>query len=97
MCDFLFLDDCTLNAVSDPKNETEYRSVTHAKFGLTINTNKMDILYQLALYHLYEHLFTASGIIVNAVDKFTNIGRDVHIHGEGDVCIFRASSVFRRL
>ena len=104
MHDFLFADDCTLNATSETQMQQsmDQFSVACPNFGLIINNKKTQVLHQPPPHHPYvEPSVTTNGEVLNAVDKFIYLGnvlsRDVHIDNEVDARITRASSVFGRL
>ena len=104
MHDFLFADDCVLNAASEAEMQQSMDRFSTAcdNFGLIINTKKIHVLHQPPLHHPYvEPSVTTNGEVLNAVDKFAYLGsvlsRDVHIDNEVDACVARASSVFGRL
>ncbi|KAJ1119835.1 hypothetical protein NDU88_008020 [Pleurodeles waltl] len=75
--DFLFADDCTLNAAREAQmRQSKNRFSTACRtFGLTISTKKTEVLYQPAPQKTYvETTITTEGEILNAVDKFTYLG-----------------------
>ena len=104
MHDFLFADDCALNAASEAEMQQsmDQFSAACAHLGLTINTKKTQVLHQPPAHHPYlKPLITTNGEVLNAVDKFTYLSsvpsRDGHIDNEVDACVARANSVFGRL
>ena len=89
--DFLFADDCALNAASkaEMQQSMDQFSAVCANFGLIISTKKTQALPQPPPHHPYvEPLVTTNGEVMNAVDKFIYLGsilfRDVHIDNEVD-------------
>ena len=104
MHDFLFVDDCALNATSEAEMQQsmDQFSAACANSGLIISTKKAQVLHQPPPHHPHMELsITTNGEIFNAVDNFTYLGnvhsRDVHVDNEVDSHIARASSVFGRL
>ena len=102
--DFLFDDDCALNAGSTEYMQRSMDLFTTAcnNFGLTINTKKTEAMYQPAPQKSYQGpTVTVNGKKLAAVGKFTYIGstlsRNVHIDHEVDTRIAKASSAFGRL
>ncbi len=102
--DFLFTDDCALNAStqSDMQRSMDQFSKACDDFGLTISTKKTEVLFQQAPATPY----TKPTIIVNGeklkvADKFVYLGstlsRHVSIDEEVNYRISRASSAFGRL
>ena len=72
--DFLFADDCALNAGSleDMQHSMDLFSVACTNFGFTINTKKTEVMYQPAPGTQYqEPTVTMNGQKLAAVDKFT--------------------------
>ena len=102
--DFLFADDCALNAgsIEDMQRSVNQFSTACNNFGLTINTKKTEVMYQSAPQKSYqEPTVTVNGQNLAAVDKFTYLGstlsRNVNIDDEVDSRIAKASSAFGRL
>ena len=102
--DFLFADDCALNAGSagDMQHSVDLFSTACNNFGLTISTKKTEVMYQPAPNKPYqEPTVTVNGQKLAAVDKFTYLGstlsRCVHIDDEIIARIAKASSAFGRL
>ena len=102
--DFLFADDCALNAGSaeDMQHSVDLFSTACNNFGLTISTKKTEVMYQPAPNKPYqEPTVTVNGQKLAAVDKFTYLGstlsRCVHIDEEINARIAKASSAFGRL
>ncbi|KAJ1194771.1 hypothetical protein NDU88_004057 [Pleurodeles waltl] len=99
--DFLFEDDCALNAATEAQMQPSMNrfSTTCSNFGLTISTKKTEVLHQPAPHKMYtEPTITPEGEILKAVDKFTypssTISRSVNIDDEVDTRIAKASSAF---
>ncbi|KAJ1180796.1 hypothetical protein NDU88_006012 [Pleurodeles waltl] len=86
VCDFLFADDCTLNAATEAQMQQSMICFSTAcrNFGLTISTKKTEVLHQPAPLNMH-------------VDKFTYLGstlfRSLNID-EVDTHIAKASSAF---
>ena len=102
--EFLFADDCALNASSpeDMQRSMDLFSTACTNFGLTISTKKTEVMYQPAPGKQYqEPSVTVSGQKLAAVDKFTYLGstlsRSVNIDDETDARIAKASVAFGRL
>ena len=102
--DFLFADDCALNAGSaeDMQHSVDLFSTACNNFGLIISTKKTEVMYQPAPNKPYqEPTVTVNGQKLAAVDKFTYLGstlsRCVHIDDEINARIAKASSAFGRL
>ena len=102
--DFLFADDCALNAgnEADMQHSMNLFSTACVNFGLTISTKKTEVMYQPAPGKPYtEPTVTVNGVKLAAVDRFTYLGstlsRNVHIDDETDGRIAKASAAFGRL
>jgi len=102
--DFLFADDCALNAStqSDMQRSMDQFAKACDDFGLTISTKKTEVLHQPAPAAPYkEPNITVNGQRLAAVDKFTYLGstlsRFVNIDEEVAYRISRASAAFGRL
>ena len=102
--DFLFADDCALNAGSaeDMQHSVDLFSTACNNFGLTISTKKTEVMYQPAPNKPYqEPTVTVNGQKLAAVDRFTYLGSTlspcVHIDDEIHARIAKASSAFGRL
>ena len=102
--DFLFADDCALNAGSaeDLQHSMDLFSNACSNFGLTISTKKTEVMYQPAPKKPYqEHTVTVNGQKLVTVDKFVYLGstlsRSVHIDDETHARIAKASSSFGRI
>lgn len=70
---FLFADDCALNASSEAEMQQSMNqfSVTCDKFGLIFNTKKTEVLHQSALHYLYmKPLVKANEEMLNAVEVY---------------------------
>ncbi|XP_047481685.1 uncharacterized protein LOC125034088 [Penaeus chinensis] len=102
--DFLFADDCSLNAGTEQKMQHEMDCFSRAcdNFGLTISTKKTEVMYQPAPGQPYQepHILV-KGQKLQAVDSFTYLGstlsRAVNIGAEVINRIAKASSAFGRL
>ncbi|XP_063597258.1 uncharacterized protein LOC134773939 [Penaeus indicus] len=102
--DFLFADDCALNAGTEQKMQHEMNCFTRAgdNFGLIISTKKTEVMYQPAPGQPYqEPHITVKGQELQTVDSFTYLGstlsRVVNIDAEVINRIAKASSAFGRL
>ena len=102
--DFLFADDCALNASKEQEMQEEMDQFSEAcdNFGLTISIKKTEVLYQPAPKKPYsEPHITVKGQKLQAVDKFTYLGstlsRCVCIDEEVNARISKASTAFGRL
>lgn len=102
--DFLFADDCALNAATEGQMQESMNSFSTAckNFGLTISTKKTEVLHQPAPQKPYiEPVITIDGEPLKTVDKFTYLGstlsRSVNIDDEVETRIAKASSAFGRL
>lgn len=102
--DFLFADDCALNASthSDMQQSMDLFSKACDDFGLTISTKKTEVLYQPAPAALYivPHI-TVNRHTLPAADKFVYLGSTLsssaNIDEEVALSIARASTAFGRL
>lgn len=75
--DFLFADDCALNAFSEAAMQHSVDKFSNAciNFGLTISTKKTEVMHQPAPSKPYiQPGISVSGQQLNAVDKFTYLG-----------------------
>lgn len=102
--DFLFADDCALNAGSeaDMQLSVDKFATASRNFGLTISTRKTEVLHQPAPGKPYvEPNITVNGQRLSAVERFTYLGstlsRNATIDDEVNVRIARASATFGRL
>lgn len=102
--DFLFADDCALNAgnEADMQHSVNLFSTACDNFGLTISTKKTEVMYQPAPGKPYkEPTVTVNGEQLTAVDRFTYLGstlsRTTLIDDESDTRIAKASAAFGRL
>ena len=102
--DFLFADDCALNALTEQDMQATMDKFSAAcdNFGLTISTTKTEVMHQPAPGKTYtEPSISVNGQVLKAVDKFTYLGstlsRAVHIDEEINSRIAKASSAFGRL
>lgn len=102
--DFLFADDCALNATTEQKMQHEMDCFSRAcdNFGLTISTKKTEVMHQPAPGKPYQepHIIV-KGQKLQAVDNFTYLGstlsRAVNIDAEINNRIAKASTAFGRL
>ena len=102
--DFLFADDCDLNAstVEDMQKSVDKFSSAYSNFGLTISTKKTEVLHQPAPGNLYiAPNITVDGQSLASVDKFRYLGsiisQNVNIDNEVVVRLAKASAAFGRL
>ena len=75
--DFLFADDCALNAGSEADMQRSVDKFSDAcnDFGLTISIKKTEVMHQPAPGKPYvEHSVTANGQRLNVVNRFTYLG-----------------------
>jgi hypothetical protein len=75
--DFLFADDCALNASSEEEMQRNMDRLSSAcdAFGLTISTKKTEVMFQPAPHTNYSApSITVKGQKLQAVDKFTYLG-----------------------
>ncbi|KAJ1118439.1 hypothetical protein NDU88_006632 [Pleurodeles waltl] len=104
VCNFLFADDCALNAAIEAQMQKSMNHFSTAcrNFGLTVSTKTTEVLHQPAPQKTYAEPTTITeGKILKAVDKFTyfcsTLSRSVNTDDEVDTRIARASSAFGRL
>ena len=102
--DFLFADDCALNATSVQAMQvtTDRLSGSCDNFGLTISTKKTEVMYQPCPGKPHQKSnITVNGKVLNDVDKFTYLGstlsHQANIDEEIKCRISKASSAFGRL
>ena len=102
--DFLFADDCSLNAGNEQEMQQMVDLFSKAcdNFGLTISIKKTEVMHQPAPGNQYkEPLVAVKGQKLQAVDRFTYLGstlsRTVNIDEEVNTRIFKASTAFGRL
>ena len=102
--DFLFADDCALNASTEAamQHETDCFSKACDNFGLTISTKKTEVMYQPAPGKQYTApSITVKGHQLQAVETFTYLGstlsRSANIDAEVNNRIAKASASFGRL
>ena len=102
--DFLFADDCALNAGTEPDMQGSVDQFSKAcdDFGLTISIKKTEVLHQHAPATPYvEANITVNGQKLAVTDKFVYLGstlsRSVNIDEEVSYRIARASAAFGRL
>ena len=99
--DFLFADDCVLNAstVEDMQKSVDKFSSACSNFGLTISTKKTEFVHQSAPGNLYIALnITVDGQSLASVDKFRYLGsiisQNVNIDNEVVVRLAKASAAY---
>ena len=102
--DFLFADDCALNAStqSEMQESVDHFAEACDNFGLTISTKKTEVMHQQAPGLPYtEPAITVNGEKLKAADKFVYLGstlsRSANIDEEVSYRIARASAAFGRL
>ncbi|XP_053863859.1 LOW QUALITY PROTEIN: uncharacterized protein LOC128825397 [Malaclemys terrapin pileata] len=102
--DFLFADDCALNASTEPEMQASMDKFSTAcnNFGLTINIKKTEVLHQPAPHVPYsEPSIIVNGQRLQPVDRFmylsSTLSRAVSIDDEVNCRIAKASSAFGRL
>ena len=102
--DFLFADDCALNAASEATMQHSVDKFSDAcnNFGLTISKKKTEVMHQPAPGKPYtEPSISIDGQQLNAVDRFTYLGstlsRNVVIDDEVNARLAKASAAFGRL
>ena len=102
--DFLFADDCALNASNEYEMQLGMDRFSSAcdNFGLTISTKKTEVMYQPAPGNQYhEPQIKVNGQPLRAVDNFIYLGstlsRNATIDAEISRRISQASSAFGRL
>jgi hypothetical protein len=102
--ELLFADDCALSAgtEADLQNSTNKFSAACSNFGLMINTEKTEVMYQPAPGNSYkEPIILVNGAKLKAVNRFTYLGstlsQKVTIDDEMNTRICLASGTFGRL
>jgi hypothetical protein len=102
--DFLFADDCALNASSQEEMQRSMDAFARAcdNFGLTISTKKTEVLHQPPPNVPYvEPDISVNGQRLAAVDKFVYLGstlsRSANLDDEIAYRVARASAAFGRL
>ena len=102
--DFLFADDCALNAGSeeDMLHSMDLFSNACSNFGLIVSSKKTEVMYQPAPKNPYQETnVTVKGQKLSTVEKFVYLGstlsRSVHIDDETRARNAKASSAFGRL
>ena len=102
--DFLFTDDCALNASDEQEMQAEMDSFSAAcnNLGLTISTKKIEVMFQPAPGNQYhKRQITVNGQTLQVVETFTYLGSTLsctaNIDAEINNRISKASSTFRRL
>ncbi len=102
--DFLFADDCAINASSeaDLQHSVDKFSDACDNFELAISTKKTEVMYQPAPGRTYtEPNISVNGQRLSAVDKFTYLGstlsHTVTIDDEVNNTLIKASAAFGRL
>ncbi|KAL8566846.1 hypothetical protein ACOMHN_052244 [Nucella lapillus] len=102
--DFLFADDCALNAGDEQEMQAEMDNLSSAcnNFGLTISTKKTEVIYQpVPNKEYHEPQITVNGQTLKAVETFTYLGSTLSHNANIDAVtnnrISKASSAFGRL
>ena len=102
--EFLFADDCALNASHEHEMQAELDSFSSAcdNFGLTISTKKTEVMCKPAPGNQYhEPQISVNGQTLQAGETFTYLGstlsRNASIDAEINNRISKASSAFGRL
>ena len=102
--DFLFANDCALNAASEAAMQHSVDKFAKAcnNFGLTISTKKTEVMHQPAPGKTYaEPNITINRQQLNMVDKFTYLGstlsRNIVIDDEVNARLGKGSAAFGRL
>ncbi|KAI8513702.1 hypothetical protein Bbelb_080260 [Branchiostoma belcheri] len=102
--DFLFADDCALNAGSEPTMQCSVDKFSNGcdNFGLTISTKKTEVLHLPAPGKPYvEPTIAVKDTKLNAVNRFTYLGSTLNQHAniddEVNSRIAKASAAFGRL
>lgn len=102
--EFLFADDCALNTATEANMQhcVDKFSLACTNFGLTISTQKTEVMYQPAPGKQYaDPNIHVNGERMNTVEKFTYLGstlsRSVVIDDEVNARIAKASTAFGRL
>ena len=102
--DFLFADDCTLNAGDEQEMQQYMDKLSSAcdNFSLTISTKKTEVMYQPAPGNQYlDPQILVNGQMLQAVESFTYLGstlsHNATIDREITNRISKASSSFGRL
>lgn len=102
--EFLFADECALNASSETLMQDSMNSFSSAcdNFGLTISAKKTEVLYLSASMKLYsEPSITMHGVTLKNTEKFVYLGstinRSVNIDDEIDLRLSKASAAFGHL
>ena len=104
VCDFLFADDCALNATTQQEMQMCMNNFSTAcsDFGLTISTKKTEVMHQPAPGALYtEPLISVNGEHLKAAEKFVYLGstlsRTANIDEEVMRRVAHGSAAFGRL
>ena len=102
--DFLFADDCALNAANqfDMQRSMDLFAIACNNFGLTASTKKTEVMYQPAPGTPYtDPVITANGQKLASAEKFVYLGstlsKSALLDEEIALRIARASTVFGRL
>ena len=102
--DFLFADDCALNAANqfDMQRSMDLFATACNNFGLTVSTKKTEVMYQPAPGTPYtDPVITANGQKLASAEKFVYLGstlsKSALLDEEIALRIARASTAFGRL
>ena len=100
--DLLFADNCALNVSSEAGSMNKFSSVCCDAFGLTISTQKAQVMCQPAPHTMWpSSRVTVKGNALEVVDKFTYLrtvlSKNVTIDDEGNNRLAKASATFSRL
>ena len=102
--DFLFADDCALNAFTEKQMQLDVDSFSMAcdNFGLTISTKKTEVMFQPAPGKpYYKPHISVNNHELQVVENFTYLGstlsQDVSLDAEINNRIAKASAAFGRL
>ena len=102
--DLLFADDCALNANTEADLQSIIDRISKActNFGLTINTEKTEVMLQPAPGKSYfEPCIKVNGVALKVVNRFTYLGstlsQDANVDDEVYTRIAKASSTFGTL
>ena len=101
MHDFLFADDCALNANSEDEMHSNMDIFSSAcdAFGLAIGTKKMEVMFRPKNTHIQPSQ-SRSGRKLQTVDKFTylsrTLSRNVLVNDKVDARIAKSKHSFQK-